>query len=156
MEIFTIFQTSCLLDQTIDWHMSLANSTTDSHWLESGQCQVRTRWEVLWYNFKQYAQMPEKDSLTKSHISGIQGQKLLFRKRASEFLFLQLFLDLLPEDPSLRFSIYLNIPGFPVGKPSQKSGFLSPFWVSRTSGNPVISTKIQALPEVYDCIYARG
>ena len=64
----------------------------------------------------------------------------LFRKPASEFRFPWLFLGFLPEDPSLRFSIYLTIPGFSIANPTEKLGFPHHFWVSRTSGNPVISS----------------
>ncbi len=65
-----------------------------------------------------------------------------FGKPASEFGFLQIFLGFLPEDPSLRWSIYLTIPGFPVRNPAKNLGYRYHFWVSRTSGNPVILSPV--------------
>ena len=63
-----------------------------------------------------------------------------FGKHASEFRFPWLFLGFRPEDPSLRLSIYLTIPGFPVGSPALNLGFRHQFWVSWTARNPVISS----------------
>ena len=45
-----------------------------------------------------------------------------------------------PEGPSLSFSIYQTIPGFPVGNPAKNLGFCPHLWVSHTYGNLVISS----------------
>ena len=53
-----------------------------------------------------------------------ENGSVLFRKPAWEFWFPQVFLGFPPEDPSLTLSIYVTIPGFPVGKPGKKSPLL--------------------------------